>query len=112
MPAKDGEPPRLVIEEEVERSAQDVASATGGPVGRYKLMSACRLVRWLFEQDDDPTRVALGDEARKQGLGEDTVNEALRLLEVRSVPPAERGLPWKLVCNQPDWPVWLKNGGL
>jgi len=100
-------PRRFELQEEVDRSSEEMSKAGGGPTGRYKLTAACRLVRWVFSQEEKPTRVALAEEARKQELGADTVNEALRLLGVKSVPPAERGGPWYLVRTQEEWPAWL-----
>jgi len=104
----DGTGPRLfTFEEEVERSAEELAKAAGGPTGRYKLMAACQLIRWLFAEETAPTRSALGSKGREQGLGEDTINDALRLLGVKSVPGQGRDSPWKLVRTQDEWPAWL-----
>lgn len=104
----DGSGPRLFrLEEEVDTSQEELAKANGGPTGRWKLFAACRLIRWLFEEEESPTRAQLGEDARKLGLGEDTVNDALRLLGVKSIPPTERGLPWRLVRTMEDWPAWL-----
>lgn len=100
-------PRRFGLEEEVDQSAEEMTRTAGGPCGRYKLQAACRLVRWVFGQEEKPTRVGLAEEARKQELGADTVNEALRLLGVKAVPPAERGGPWYLVRTQEEWPAWL-----
>lgn len=99
--------PRFLLGEEVDRSAEDLSRAAAGLTGRYKLMAACKLIRWLFKPGDSPTRKQLGEEGRLQGLGEDTINEALRLLGVRSVPPGERGLPWLLHRTQAEWPSWV-----
>jgi len=107
-------PPKFVLTDEIDRSAEEMTKSAGGPTGRWKLFSACRLVRWMFEVDDPPTRVALGQEGSKIGIGEDTINEAMRLLGVRSIPPGERGTPWRLARTQPEWPAWLPGdrGGL
>lgn len=105
-----GKPKRFKLAEELDRAAEDLTRSASGPTGRYKLMQACRLIRYLFGHEDEPTRQSLGEEGRKQGLGEDTVNDALRLLGVRSVPPGERGDPWRLVRTQEKWPGWLESG--
>jgi hypothetical protein len=101
------EPPRFALGEELDTSAEELAKAAGGPTGRFKLMQACRLIRWLFEIEDRPTRIMLGEEARRQGVGDDTVHEAMRLLGVKSVPPEQRGDPWQLVRTELLWPEWL-----
>jgi len=100
-------PPKFVLTDEIDRSAEEMTKSAGGPTGRWKLFGACRLVRWMFEVDDSPTRVSLGQEGSKIGIGEDTINEAMRLLGVKSLPPAERGTPWRLARTQPEWPAWL-----
>ncbi len=101
------DPPVFLLGNDVDQTAEDLSRSAGGPVGRYKLMAACRLIRWTFTDDRCPTRHHLGEEARKQGLGEDTLNDALRLLMVRTVPPDSKGGPWKLVHATPEWPAWL-----
>ena len=104
---KSGEAPRFELGEDIDRSGEDLSRSGGGPTGRFKLMLACRLVRWFFAEEAQPTRVKLGEHARQQGLGEDTLNDALRLLGVRAVPPARRGDPWHLVNSSGEWPSWL-----
>src|SRR5262245_10282321 len=104
---KGGEPPVFLLGGDVDQTAEDLSRTAGGPVGRYKLMTACRLIRYVFDEDARPTRHHLGEEGRKQGLGEDTVNDALRLLGVRSVPPQRRGDPWQLARTSMEWPAWL-----
>lgn len=104
---KGGEAPVFVLGNDIDQTAEDLSRTAGGPVGRYKLMAACRLIRWTFAEEDNPTRQSLGEEGRKIGIGEDTLNEALRLLGVRAVPPARRGDPWILVHTALHWPEWL-----
>lgn len=104
---EDHTPKRFKVIGEVNWSVEELHKSAGGPSGRWKLMAACRLIRWLFEQEDHPTRQQCGEEARKQGIGEDTVNEALRLLAIRSLPGVERAMPWRLHRTLDQWPEWL-----
>jgi len=99
--------PRFLLGNDLDATTEELTRAALGPLSRYKLMTACRLVRWTFTEESAPTRAKLGEEARKLGLGEDTLADALRLLGVRSVPPAHRGDPWKLVHEAGEWPAWL-----
>lgn len=109
-----GEPPTFEMGEDVDRVAEDLLRSAQAPTGRYKLMLACRLVRYCFEEEKEPTRVKLGEEARRQGLGEDTLADALRLLGVKSIPPGKRGDPWILKRTSVFWPKWLpqESGGV
>jgi hypothetical protein len=102
-----GEAPRFTFGADVERSAEELTKCVQGPTGRYKVMLACRLIRHFFNQEDEPTRQKLGEEARKIGVGEDTLADALRLLGVRSVPPARRGDAWLIMKPSQPWPNWL-----
>ncbi len=102
-----GEPKKWIMDQELDQSAEQLAKNASGPTGRFKLLLACQLVRWLFDEEEQPTRAMLAEEGRKQGLGDDTVYEALRLLAIRSVPPPERGYPWKLCRTEKEWPAWL-----
>ena len=111
LEGESGRPKRLAIKGGMGPSAQEVMRAAGGLTGRYKLMAACRLIVWTFQQKEEPTRHQLGEDARRLGIGEDTLNDALRVLEVRSVPPSERGLPWSLVRLAKEWPTWLQVEG-
>ena len=104
---KGAHPPVFLLGNDVDHTAEELTRSAGGPVGRYKLMAACRLIRWMFSEDEAPTRHSLGEEGRKIGVGEDTLNDALRLLGVRAVPPARRGDPWKLLHTALEWPSWL-----
>lgn len=99
---------QFTFTDELDYSAQHLAETLGGPVGRYKLMQACQLIRWYWEKNEVPLRSELGTQARKEGLGEDTLNEALFILGIKSVPPGERGQPWLLIRVKQEWPKWLE----
>lgn len=107
MPGPDGKPKRFVLTRTLDTSEEELHRVEGGPVGKWKLMQACRLIKWMFDSDAEPLRYKLGEEAKAQGIGPDTVNEAMRMLGIRAVNGAGRDDPWKMVRVVKEWPKWL-----
>lgn len=98
--------PRFVLGCSVDESISELAAAAESPTDRRAVLEACKLIRHLFEQQDDPTVEDLVNECRKLGIGDRARNEARRLLGV-DIRPMSGGGKWIMRRWEKEWPSWL-----
>lgn len=101
-----GKPRRFEFKAEVDRSLDELTKAADGPTGRAKVLEACKLIRHLFDVDEQPAVTDLVNQCRALGIGEHARDEARRLLGVTANPQSSGG-KWVMYRTQKEWPAWL-----
>ena len=99
-------PRRFVLGDEVCESIVDLAMAADGPTGRRKLTEACRLLKYMFEQEETPSVSEDVNACNRLGIGEKARDEAKRILAIFSVPSGV-GSAWVMKRLDKEWPEWL-----
>ena len=83
-----------------------MAKEIDGPGKRWAVMLACQLIRELFHDEEEPTVEELNARARDKGIGQNSLDEAKRLLGIYCRPREKNG-KWYMARTEKEWPAWL-----
>lgn len=97
---------RFKLGDAVDATAAAMAKEVEGPGRRWAVMLACQLIRELFHDEEEPTVEELNTRAREKGVGQNSLDDAKRLLGVFCKPKEKNG-KWYMLRTEKEWPAWL-----
>lgn len=101
-----GKAKRFRLGEPVDGVSAAMAKEVDGPGRRWAVTLACQLIREVFHDEEDPTVEELNARAAKKGIGQNSLDEAKRLLGI-TCKPTEKGGKWHMQREEEAWPEWL-----